>query len=101
LATVKKPEGQRGGRVTRKATRAAESKRVIEYIVVDFRTWILEGKPRFIQQIYPGQKLDLITNQMTEKKMLQRLKKKEAEEREEYGENEDIQGKPAVLGPST
>jgi hypothetical protein len=100
--TVEKPEARRGSRRNRKANTVTETRRVTEYIVVDYHTWTWEGKPRFIQEIYPGQKLDLPPNQMTEAKILRQLRKQAAKESEENdAEKMDGQGKATALNPIT
>jgi hypothetical protein len=99
---VEKPESRRGSRRNRKVNTVTETRRVTEYIIVDFRTWTPNGKPRFIQEIYPGQKLDLVTNQITEGKLLRQLKKQAAKKSEENGsEKTDEQGGATALNSIT
>jgi len=69
---------------------------VIEYLVADFRTWMWEGKPRFIQEIYPGQKLDIVSYEMSEKQFMARMKKQIKKEEAENSDGQRLLPSPSL-----
>ena len=85
LTTKPKNAGQEVKGRSKSAKEQVETRHVVEYLVVDFRTWAWKGNLKFVQQVYPGQKLDVVTYEMSEEKLMERMREKKRREQEEDG----------------
>lgn len=91
LTTTPKIGATEGGH-RKQASKHVQTRRVTEYLIVDYRTWAWKGNLKFIQQVYPGQKLDVMSLEMTEEKLLEQMREKKKREQEEEDEESEEMG---------